>query len=134
MTKAGNKLFGKVNSTTKRGEGSMGSREYQWVIKVHDLNGYRLLTPEEEELFNTIIKNYYSSNPDKIKRAAMLEEEYKKSKTMTKEEYFLQKDSMGLDLFADALRLFKEQTGETIVCCSQYEINAWIETPEENKN
>lgn len=51
-----NKLFGDLPINIKPGaHGLMGFRERVWAIKLGD-NNYRLFSPEEEEIFNTLIK------------------------------------------------------------------------------
>lgn len=130
MTRAGNLLFGKVEGL--HGEGIAGARDAVWGIKLDDYNHYRLMTEEEEAKFNEILKTYYSSNPDKIKQAALLDIEYKNSDSMTKEEYYSKKEMLGLELFADCIYKFMEMTGFLVVHCTKHDLlTNFALTPEE---
>jgi hypothetical protein len=57
MRKAGEVLFGTTKDLISHGEA--GTREYVWGIKLTDFNKYRLMTEEEEKLFDSIIKETY---------------------------------------------------------------------------
>jgi hypothetical protein len=106
MRKAGIKAFGVT--VDPESKGIYGSREYAWVIKLYDKpNHYRHLTAEENELFLSLIKAYCADAPEKIQQAALLEEAYRSSDDMTKEEYFTRKEALEIDYFVDIIRLFK---------------------------
>lgn len=119
-TRSRNILFG--NDKNICSTGIAGSREYVWAIKLDDYNHYRLMTEEEEERFNKIIEICYSSNPEKIKRAALLEEAYRKSETMSKEEYFEERERLGLNVFKECIFQFRDETGLIVVHCSRHEL------------
>lgn len=120
MSRAGNLLFGKVENM--HGEGILGSRDAVWGIKLDDYNHYRLMTEEEENEFNEMLKIYYSSNPEKIKQAALLDVEYKNSDSMTKEEYYNKREMLGLELFGDCIYKFMEKTGLLVVHCTKHDL------------
>ena len=94
LTQSSRKLFGKIEGF--QGEGIAGLREYLWAVKLNDYNKYRLLTPEEEKRFDEIIEMLYTSQAQRVKKAALLEEAYRKDETMSKEEYFEQKERLDL--------------------------------------
>lgn len=123
MTRAGKKAFGITAEEGSRG--IYGSREYLWAIKEEGLNAYRRLTAAEEEVFDKLLVNYYSSEPEKIKKAALLEETFRKSKEMTKEEYFREKERLNVNLFYDVIQQFKAETGLQVVRATVHEIDAW---------
>ena len=85
MSKVGDVLFGKTKSFLSQGR--EGSREYVWAIKVNDYNVYRPMTDDEEKIFDEIITNYYTAEPDRVKKKALLEETFLNSEEITKEEY-----------------------------------------------
>ena len=122
MRRAGEKAFGITVEENSRG--LYGSREYVWAIKLYDKpNHYRYMTIEEEQLFDTMVSNYYSTEPDRIKKAALLEESFKTSDSMTKEEYFKEKERLNLNIFYDIIKLFKKETGLQIVHATAHEID-----------
>ena len=128
LTKAGNKLFGITKDLCSIGE--CGKRNYVWAIKLTDLNKYRLLTPEEDAQFDTIIASCYTEEPDKIKMKALLEDRLR-NEEITTEEYFTEIDRLGLNLFRDCIFQFKKETGYTIVRCTIHEL---IDNIEEYQN
>ena len=77
MSKAGTKLFG--DPTVAGKPGKVGSREYIWAIKLNDYNGYRLMTEEEEKLFDDIISKCYTLPPEKIKKKELLKDQLKQN-------------------------------------------------------
>ena len=77
MSKAGTKLFGDPTIVGKPGK--VGSREYIWAIKLNDYNGYRLMTEEEEKLFDDIISKCYTLPPEKIKKKELLKDQLKQN-------------------------------------------------------
>lgn len=119
LSLAANQLFGETKGLTSHGEA--GVREYMWAIKIDDYNHYRMLTDKENEVFNNIISSVYSSEPEKVKKACLLEQQLKQKK-INIDEYFEQKDILGLNLFTDCIFKFKELTGEMIVRCTKHEL------------
>lgn len=119
LTKVGNDLFGITKDLTSHGEA--GSREYIWAIKLNDFNKYRLMTPEEEKRFDEIITSLYTSNADRVKKAALLENALR-TKTINSDEYFEQIDRLGLNVFQDCIFKFRDETGYTIVHCTKHEL------------
>lgn len=121
LTKAGNIGFGPTKEENSQGE--FGSREYVWAIKLYDRpNHYRPLTYEENELFDEMLSGYYTANPEKIKKAALLEEAFREDETMTKEEYFKQKEILGLDMFYQVIKLFKTKTNLQVVKATWHDV------------
>lgn len=125
LQQASNIAFGK-NNTIKatHPSGAYGSRKLVWAIKVSDYNEYRYMTKEEEKILDTIISTYCNKNPDKIKAAALLEEEYKEDADMSKEEYFLKKEALGLDVFGECIKLFYQKTNLVVVHCSEHTLKS----------
>ena len=122
MARAGKKAFGVTIEESSRG--IYGSREYVWAIKLYDApNHYRYMTYEEESLFDQILAGFYSSNPERVKKAALLEEAFKKNETMTKEEYFKEKERLNLNVFYDVIKLFKKETGLQVVHATAHDID-----------
>ena len=119
MTASGKRLFGETKDLTAMG--LAGSREYLWAIKLDNFNHYRLLTEEEEERFNNIISSLYATDPERIKKAALLEEKFLKS-DMSKEEYITQKERENLCIFKDCIFQFKDETGFMIVHCTKHQL------------
>lgn len=119
LTKAGENLFGITKDLTSAGPAGM--REYLWAIKLDDYNHYRLMTEAEEKRFDEIIANCYSIEPEKIKKAKLLEDQLR-NKEITTDEYFRVQDTLGLDTFKDCIFKFKEETGEMIVRCTKHDI------------
>lgn len=123
MRKAGIRTFGVT--AQEDSYGLYGERSYVWAIKLSDNNEYRHMTVEEEKLFDELIGSYYSCNVDKVKKAAILENAFKHSE-MTKEEYFLKKEMLDLNLFADVIGLFKRETGLQIVHATEHMVNCMM--------
>lgn len=121
LAKVGVELFGVTKEILSHGEA--GSREYVWAIKIDDYNHYRLPTPEEEKRFDEIIATCYSSNVDKVKKAALLESSLR-AKVIDSDEYFEEIDRLGLNVFQDCIFQFRDETGYMIVRCTQHELNA----------
>lgn len=121
LAKAGVELFGVTKEIMSHGDA--GSREYMWAIKLDDYNHYRLLTPDEEKRFDDIISAYYSSNVERVKKAALLTDSLR-AKTIDSDEYFEQIDRLGLNVFQDCIFQFRNETGYMIVRCTQHELNA----------
>lgn len=118
MAASASRLFGKTRGET----GIVGIREYIWAIKLDDYNHYRLLAPEEDERFNEIISCLYGDKPKLVRKAALLEEEYKTNDDMSKEEYFNLKERLGLNLFKDCIFQFRNETGYMIVHCTKHDL------------
>jgi hypothetical protein len=93
-------LFGETKELISAGE--VGMREYVWAIKLDDFNRYRAMTEEEEKRFDEIISSCHAASPEKIKRAALLEESLR-NKEINNDEYFELKDRLGLDTFKDCI-------------------------------
>lgn len=55
MTKSKNRLFGDKPANI----GLLGQRTTIWAIKLEGTNNYRMLSAEEDELFDNLIKNVY---------------------------------------------------------------------------
>lgn len=119
LIKAGEDLFGITKDLTSAGPA--GTREYLWAIKIDDYNHYRLMTEAEEKRFDEIIIGCYSSEPEKIKKEKLLEDQLR-NKEITTDEYFRMQDTLGLDTFKDCIFKFKEETGEMIVRCTKHDI------------
>lgn len=121
MRKAGVAGFGITRDDSSYGK--YGSRKYVWAIKLYDRdNHYRHLTEEEEKIFDELITAVYMSEPERVKKAALLEKTFKEDKDMTKEEYFEQKELLGLDVFYDVIRKFTDKTGLQIVHATEHDI------------
>ena len=120
LSKAGEIGFGKTKE--KNSEGIYGERNYVWAIKLKGKVHYRRLTAEEDKIFNELISAVYASNPEKIKDAALLEEDFKNS-NMTKEEYFERKELLGLNVFSGVLIKFREKTGYTLTKATKHDLN-----------
>ena len=119
MSKAGTKLFGDPTVVGKPGK--VGSREYIWAIKLNDYNGYRLMTEEEEKLFDDIISKCYTLPPEKIKKKELLKDQLKQNE-IDVQQYFELEELYGLNTFKDCIFKFKEQTGHMIVRCTKHEL------------
>ena len=119
MSKAGTKLFG--DPTVAGKPGKVGSREYIWAIKLNDYNGYRLMTEEEEKLFDDIISKCYTLSPEKIKKKELLKDQLKQNE-IDVQQYFELEELYGLNTFKDCIFKFKEQTGHMIVRCTKHEL------------
>lgn len=119
LRRAGLELFGDTKELISSGEA--GTREYLWAIKINDFNQYRLLTDEEEKLFDDIICQCYSSNPEKIKMANLLEDGLRKGEIDVK-DYFESKERLGLNSFQDCIWKFREETGYMIVRCTKHQL------------
>lgn len=57
-----------------------------------------------------------------IKAAALLDDIYKNSETMTKEEFFMLKEYRGYNFFDAVIEKFREATGEIIVRANKYNL------------
>lgn len=125
LTKTRNKLFG----TGEKGNyGITGCREYVWAVKLSDYNVYRLLTDKELEVFNALIEKVYGvDNIEKIKANAILDQMYRESEDMTKEEYFELKESKGFNFFEQVIQSFKALTGLQLVHANKYELSLGFE-------
>lgn len=122
MTRAGKKAFGITADSTSRG--IYGRREYAWVIKLYDRpNHYRYMTVEETARLDNIISIFYSQEPEKVRKAALLEETFRASDDMTKEEYFEQKERLNVTLFSDVIKQFKVETGLQMVHATAHSID-----------
>lgn len=130
MSKAGESLFGKTKDLCSKGP--EGSREYVWAIKVNDYDEYRSMTEEEEKLFNDIIASYYMTEPEKVKKRALLDEKYRHSEDMSKEDYFTEVEKLGLNLFNECIGFFATQTGEIVTRCTKHELYQSMEFEEES--
>ena len=117
---AGKRLFGDAKNLTSYGVA--GTREYVWAIRIDEFNTHRLMTEEEEKLFDDIISSCFSANPDKIKKLKLIEDQLR-HKEINSDEYFDIKDKLNLNLFTDCIFLFKEKTGHMIVKASRHELN-----------
>lgn len=127
LSKASLVLFGETKELISHG--TIGSREYVWAIKLDEYNHYRFMTKAEEKRFDEIITDCYAAEPDKIKKAALLEDQLKKEEIDVK-EYFELKERLGLDTFKDCIFKFHEETGFLVVRCTRHEIeggNALLE-------
>lgn len=119
LTAAGKELFGETKELISHG--SIGSREYVWAIKEGDYNQYRFMTEAEEQQLDKIIATCYSGQPEKIKQAALLEDQLRKNE-IDVEEYFTEKDRLNLNTFMDCVFQFREETGCMLVRCTRHEI------------
>lgn len=119
LSKAGEIGFGKTKE--KDSEGLYGERNYVWAIKLKGKVHYRRLNAEEDAIFNELISAVYASNPQKVKDAVLLEEDFKNS-DMSKEEYFRRKELLGLNVFSGVLSKFKERTGLTLAKATKHEL------------
>lgn len=119
ISKATAALFGSAKELTS--EGKIGTREQVWGIKLDNYNHYRDFTEEERQRFDDILISFYTSEPDKIKKEALLIEQLR-SKELDADEFFEQKDRLGLNSFYDCIHQFYLETGVIISRCSKYEI------------
>lgn len=119
MAKAGTVGFGITKEENSRGV--YGSREYIWAIKLEGPVYYRYFSEEEKQLFDELTVGLYSSNPDKIQKAALLDESLKKGE-MTTEEWSEKKDALGLNVFSEVLYKFREKTGLIVVRATKHQI------------
>lgn len=131
MSKAGKELFGDTKELTSTG--SAGSREYVWAIKIDNYNHYRLMTQEENDQFNSIISQSYSSSPEKVKKLKLLEKSLERDE-ITKDEFFETKERLKLDPFVDAIFTFRDQTGYMVVRCTKHELLESLKLAEEEQN
>lgn len=122
LAKVGKELFGETKELISHG--TEGSREYVWAIKVSDYNIYRSLTEQEEKIFDDIIIGCYGTQPEKIKRIQLLEDQLR-NKEIDSDEYFSQKDRYNLDTFKDCIFKFREETGQIIVRCTKHELTEY---------
>lgn len=123
MAKAGEVGFGITNEENSKG--IYGSREYVWAVKLEGPVYYRYFTDEEKKLFDELTVNLYSTNPEKVQKAALLDESLKKGE-MTTQEWIEKKDALGVNVFSEVLYSFKEKTGLTIVRATKHQIeNNW---------
>lgn len=119
ISKAATSLFGSAKELTS--EGKIGTREQVWGIKLDNYNHYRDFTEEERKRFDDILVSFYTSEPEKIKKEALLVEQLR-SKELDTDEFFEQKDRLGLNSFYDCIHQFYLETGNIISRCSKYEI------------
>lgn len=131
LRRVGTRLFGDTKEISSYGE--QGRREYIWAIKLDDLNIYRLMTPEEEKIFDELITIYYSSSADKIKQLALLEETFKTT-DMNKEDYLFRKESLGLNLFSEVIQRFKLETDLQVVKCTKHELSKFYDWDTKNQD
>lgn len=123
ISKAGVRTFGITGDPKSRG--LCGSRDYIWAIKLYDRpNHYRRMTDEENEIYTQLISAYCLGEPEKISRAALLEDAFLHSESMTKEEYFELKTELGLDYFTEIMTQFKHKTGLQLARATLHEIDA----------
>lgn len=121
MRRAGKKAFGETSVEGARG--LYGCREFTWAIKLYDRpNHYRYMTKEEESRFDAIVSGFYSTEPERVKKAALLEEAFKTS-DMTKEQYFQEKERLNLSIFYDVIVQFKIETGLQVVHATAHDID-----------
>lgn len=125
LGKTGEKLFGKTALKTK---GIIGMREYVWAIKLDDYNHYRYMSIEEQQILYQIMETYYTVEPEKILKLALLDESLK-NKEIEVDEYFNLKERLNLSSFSECLKQFSMETGWTVVRASRHEIgieeNCW---------
>lgn len=122
MNRAGKKAFGITVDPESRG--LYGSREYVWAIKLYDRpSHYRNFSLEEKEVFDALTEGFYSTNVERVQKAALLEQAYRDDSSMTKEEYFQRKEDLNLDTFSEIIWLFKERTGLQVVHATEHEID-----------
>lgn len=131
LSKISKELFGNPKDLISYGKA--GSREYVWAIKVDDYNGYRLMTPKENDQFNSIISQSYSSSPEKVKKLKLLEKSLERDE-ITKDEFFETKERLKLDPFVDAIFTFRDQTGYMVVRCTKHELLESLKFEEEEQN
>ena len=126
MRRAGEVAFGITVDPESRG--IYGSREYVWAIKLYDKpNHYRNFTTVEKQLFDELTESFYSTNIERIQKAALLEAAYRDSDAMTKEEYFKQKENLNLETFSEVIWLFKQRTGLQVVHATDHDIDVAYE-------
>lgn len=122
ISKAGVRAFGVTGDPKSRG--LCGSRDYIWAVKLYDRpNHYRRMTDEENEIYTQLISAYCLGEPEKISRAALLEDAFLHSESMTKEEYFELKIELGLDYFTEIITQFKHKTGLQLARATLHEID-----------
>ena len=121
MSNAGLRTFGVTSSIDY---GRYGSREYVWAIKVTELNKYRHLTEEEDELFSKLLLDYYTNKDtiDLLKKSLLLDMRFAEEESMTKEEYLRINKACGYDFYQTVVRKFKEATGEQLVRGTYHEL------------
>lgn len=118
LSKSRNKLFGNGEEI-----GLCGYRNAVWAIKVDNFNHYRSFTQEEEDMFDALVLQVYgTTDVQTIKAAALLDDIYKNSETMTKEEFFMLKEYRGYNFFDAVIEKFREATGEIIVRANKYNL------------
>ena len=134
MTKSRNRLFGnKPANINLTNTGLLGQRTTVWAIKLEGTNNYRMLTVEEDELFDNLIKNVYGKIEGKQTKALkLLEKECAKQK-MTVAEFQEIRKEKGLDFFGNVLCKFKETTGYQIVSATQHDVMNFFDGREINE-
>lgn len=118
-------MFGKTNIDPEKDDfkGPYGRRFAKWVVKYGDLNEYRLLTPEEDNILISLLEQYYYGKTEKIKMLAYLESDLSE-KHISIDEFTKRKKELGFDFFSQVVKKFRDKTGLTIVKAQQYEIDS----------
>lgn len=118
---AGNTAFGETAKSESYG--FYGTREYVWCVKLYDRpNHYRYLTKEEQQLFDNLTESLYSNSWKKMQLLALLDDAFLNDE-LTKEEYFYERELMGLYNFEGVIFKFKEQTGLQLVRATRHELD-----------
>lgn len=116
MTKSRNRLFGdKPANINLANKGLLGQRTTIWAIKLEGINSYRMLTKEEDELFDALINKIYGNiKGEQVKALKLLEKECAKQ-NMTIAQFQEIRKEKGLDFFSEVIQKFKNITGYQLV-------------------
>lgn len=123
MTKSRNRLFGdKPANINLANKGLLGQRTTIWAIKLEGINSYRMLTKEEDELFDALINKIYGNiKGEQVKALKLLEKECAKQ-NMTIAQFQEIRKEKGLDFFSEVIQKFKNITGYQLVSATQHEV------------
>lgn len=121
LSKILTRLFGEIKEKGIYGE--IGSREYVWGIKLDDYNHYCFMTEKESRLFDEIITDFYSRNPEIIKKAALFADAVNQGE-MSAEDYFTIMNSKENEYlsFKKCIMDFNDRTNHIVARTTKYEI------------
>lgn len=118
-----NRLFGdQPTSLDPAAKGILGTRTLVWAIKLPGENNYRKLYPEEEQLFNSLIVEKYSSlEPEQLKAQELIYESCLRQ-NLSLQEYNNFIKEKGYDFFDQVIVKFQILTGHMLVHATEHEI------------
>lgn len=113
-------LFGIANVKNKTffHPGPLGYRQYQWSIKLDNMNNeYRPLTKEEQTIFNQLCKEFIDRSSEEIQEMALFKSVSKEDNELQKEYNQYIQDNYN---FYDVILEFKEKTGYQLAIATKY--------------